>query len=493
MNSNGVKKVVIAGGGTAGWMAAAAISKLIGKNLDIKLVESDDIPTVGVGEATIPPLLTFHRLLGINEQEFVTAVNATFKLGIDFRNWREPDHRYFHSFGTTGKDCWAATFHHFWLKGLKDGYDADFGEYCLELKAAEANKFAHLPKNGLNYAYHLDAGLYARFLRKIAEKNGVHRVEGKIATVKQNVETGFIQALELESGTTVEGDLFVDCTGFRGLLIEGALHTGYEDWSHWLPCDSAVAVQTKAVGELTPYTRVTAHELGWQWRIPLQNRMGNGLVYCGRYLSDDKAKMTLLNNVEGEAITEPRVIKFQAGQRRKHWNKNCVALGLASGFIEPLESTSIHAIQRGVIRLMQLFPANGISQPDIDEFNAQTKFEADYIRDFIILHYKVTNRSDSPFWRYCKNMEVPGTLQHRIDLFRESGRIFQFSGELFAENSWVQVMLGQGIMPKDYHPIADMMSKDEQREFLDGIRTSVRKTVEQLPSHQDYLKQYCPR
>ena len=392
-----IQKVVIAGGGTAGWMAAASLSKLLGKTLDITLIESDEIPTVGVGEATIPTLLTLHELLGINEREFMAEVNGTFKLGISFENWRDLNEDYIHSFGFTGKDCWAAGFQHFWLKGKDLGFAKDFGEYCSELVAAQQNKFAITPKHGLNYAYHIDAGLYAKFLRKLAEKHGAKRVEGKIVDVSQNNESGYIEKLTLASGKMIEGDLFIDCSGFRGLLIEQTLHTGYDDWSHWLPMNSAVAMQTETVIDPIPYTRSIARDAGWQWRIPLQSRTGNGLVFCDRYMSDDEAVQSLVDNVEGERLNEPRVLKFKTGMRRKHWNKNCIAMGLSSGFIEPLESTSIHLIQRSIIRLMQMFPYDGIREPDINEFNSQMEFEILNIRDFIVLHYHVTDRTDTPF------------------------------------------------------------------------------------------------
>ncbi len=490
-NDTVVKKVVIAGGGTAGWMTAAALSSLIGKNIDITLIESDDIPVVGVGEATIPPLLTFHRLLKIDEQEFMKATQATFKLGISFENWRATGHEYFHSFGTTGQDCWAATFHNFWLKAKNDGYSDSFDAYCLEIQAARKNKFARLADNSINYAYHLDATKYAGFLRTIAERKGVTRREGLINRVEQHLESGNIKSLHLKDGGIVDGDLFIDCTGFRGLLIEQTLNAGYEDWSHWLPCDKAVAVQTESQGEMKPYTRSVAHDSGWRWRIPLQNRVGNGLVYCSKTMSDEMARQTLLENIEGKALNEPRVIPFKAGRRRKTWMKNCVAIGLSSGFIEPLESTSIHLIQRAIIRLMQLFPTQGIKAPDIAEFNRQSESETNFIRDFIILHYKVTQRTDSQFWRYCKEMDVPDTLQRRIELFSRCGRVFREDVDLFFENSWVQVMMGQGITPEQYHPIADLMSPAEQKAFLGGIRKSVDQVVEKLPSHEQFLKSYC--
>ena len=486
-----IRKVVIAGGGTAGWMAAATVSKILGKVLDITLIESDEIGTVGVGEATIPPLVSFHRLLDIKEQEFMAATQGTFKLGIAFENWRDVNHNYIHSFGETGQDHWTAGFQHFWLKDRERGSQEPFGNYCLELKAAQDSKFAHLPKGGMNYAYHIDASLYAQFLRKFSEKFGVKRVEGKISEVSTRPGDGFIESVTLDSGEIVAGDLFIDCTGFRGLLIEQALHTGYEDWSHWLPCDSAVAVQTETIIEAIPYTRSIAQEWGWQWRIPLQHRVGNGMVYCSRYVSDDDARKALLKNVLGGLLTQPRVIKFRPGRRLLNWNRNCVALGLASGFIEPLESTSIHLIQRGILRLMQLFPLNRITQSDIDEYNKQSLLEIENIRDFVILHYKVTSRQDTPFWRHCRSMPVPDTLTHRIDLFTETARVFKIPNELFGENSWIQVMLGQGLMPEQYHPVANVMGDAELTRFMQSIKSRVDQTVAKLPSHQAYVEQYC--
>lgn len=491
MKNPKIQKVVIAGGGTAGWMAAASLGKLIGKTLDIILVESDEIGTVGVGEATIPTLLTLHELLKIKEQDFVTAIQGTFKLGISFEGWRDVGEDYIHSFGWTGKDSWAAGFQHFWLKGKKMGISEEFGKYCKEWAAAKRNRFAVLPNQGLNYAYHFDASLYAKFLRGIAEEHGVVRQEGKIQEVIQDSESGFIEAIKLESGQRIEGDLFLDCTGFRALLIEQTLKAGFDDWTHWLPCDGAVAVQTESIGPPIPYTRSIAREAGWQWKIPLQHRVGNGVVFSGEHWSDDEAVNKLLSNVEGKLLTDPRVIKFKTGQRMKHWHKNCVAVGLSCGFIEPLESTSIHLIQRSVIRLLQMFPYDGIREPDIEEYNQQMKFEIDNIRDFIILHYHVTNRTDTAFWRQCRDMEIPDSLQHRIELFRQSGRVFKLPTELFGENSWIQVMLGQGIEPEQYHPIVNMMSDEELERFLTGIHGSVDKLVDQLPEHQRFIDHYC--
>ncbi|MFT4930061.1 MAG: tryptophan halogenase, partial [Phenylobacterium sp.] len=466
MKTNKIQRVVIAGGGSAGWMTAAALSKMLGQNLDICLIESDDIPTVGVGEATIPTLHILHKLMGINEQEFMAATNATFKLGIAFENWRDVNSDYIHSFGVLGKGCWAAGFHHFWLKGQQKEMVSGIGDYCFEHLAAREGRFAVMANQELNHAYHLDAGLYAKFLQDIANKHGCKRIEGKINKVNLDQVSGDISSLTLASGQMVEGDLFIDCTGFRGLLIEGALHTGYDNWSHYLPCDSAIAVQTKTTGKPVAYTRSIARDSGWQWRIPLQNRTGNGFVFCSKYMSDEAAIQLLLDNVEGELLNEPRVIKYQTGTRRKHWNKNCIAIGLSAGFIEPLESTGIHLFQRAIIRLMQMFPSDGINQAHVDEFNLQSKTEADNIRDFIVLHYHLTDRQDTPFWRHCRSMDIPDSLRHRMDLFSQSGAAYKKTEELFGESSWVQVMLGQGLTPQSYHPIVDMMSDQELNNFL---------------------------
>ena len=484
-------RVVIAGGGTAGWMAAAALARTMGEAIELTLIESDAIGTVGVGESTIPPLVNYNRLLGIGEAEFMRETQATFKLGIEFENWKVQGEKYFHSFGLTGRDHWSAGFQHFWLHGLTKGHTWSFDDYCLELKAAYASKFAHLPENRMNYAYQLDATLYAAYLRKLAEADGGRRVEGKIAEVQLNGENGHIAALLLESGQLIEGDLFLDCSGFRALLIEGALHVGYDDWSHYLPCDAAIAVQTASVAPPVPFTKAIAHDAGWQWRIPLQHRRGNGIVYCSRYLDRDAALDRLLSSVEGERLTEPNFIRFTTGARRKQWHRNCIAVGLSGGFMEPLESTSIHLIQRAILRLIRMMPMGEISERDVAEFNDQQYTDMLQVRDFLILHYKATERRDSPFWRQCADMEIPDSLTQKIELFRETGRVFRKNEELFAENSWVQVMLGQGIMPRAYHPIANKLSDEELENLLVGLRDSVTNTVAGLPNHRDYVVRYC--
>lgn len=488
MYTNKIQKVVIAGGGTAGWIVAAALSKKLGKVIDVTLVESDDIGTIGVGEATIPPMLAFHQMLGINEQEFMRATSATFKLGISFENWKTGNDQYMHSFGSTGKGSWECQFVHFWLNGKERGLSTEYSDYCYETQAAKAQKFS---TSKISYAYHLDATLYAKFLRDFSEKNGLKRIEGKIKHVTQNTSTGFIESLILESGQVIEGDLFIDCTGFSGLLIEQTLHTGFEDWSHWLPCNSAVVVQTETVGPILPYTRSIAHQAGWQWCIPLQGRVGNGLVFCDRFMSSEEATQLLLSRVEGQTLNSPRTIHYKTGRRHKAWNKNCVALGLSSGFLEPLESTSIYLFMIGVSRLIQTFPFDGIHPVVVDEYNAQTKVELEAIRDFVILHYHVTQRDDSPFWHYCKNMEIPKTLQHKIKLFEESAHVFLSNSELFRLDSWTKVMLGQGIMPKQYHHIAKTISDGELSKFLNYTKAEISQSVEQLPTHENFINDYC--
>jgi tryptophan halogenase len=459
-----VKKVVVAGGGTAGWMAAAALAKQLGPLLDITLIESDEIGTVGVGESTIPTARTFNALLGIDEPAFMRATQATFKLGISFEDWAQIGDRYIHSFGQVGKSNWMGSFHHFWLQARAAGFGGELGDYCFELKAALADKFSVGEGFELNYAYHLDATLYGGFLRRMSEGLGVKRVEGKIASVQQNAESGFIQALVMENGARVEGDLFIDCTGFRGLLIEQTLKAGYEDWGHWLPTNSALAVQTKSTGPAVPYTRAIAHKAGWRWKIPLQHRVGNGLVYSselhvGRRGARDPAGGAGRRAAD-RAAGHPLPHR-PAAARPGH--KNCVALGLASGFVEPLESTSIHLIMIGVTRLMQLFPFTGVSEAVVDRYNRQAVDELEKIRDFIILHYKLTERTDSPFWDRCRTMDVPDSLAQRIALFRDSAQAFQAPGELFQVDSWLQVMLGQRLEPAGYHQMGRLMPPEQLR------------------------------
>ena len=485
------RRIVVAGGGTAGWMTAAALARTLGPVAQVTLIESEQIGTIGVGESTIPPLVAYNRILGIDEADFMRATQATFKLGIQFENWRVPGESYFHSFGGTGKDHWSAGFQHFWMHGAAQGHDAPYDEYCLELKAAMAGRFAHLPDDRMNYAYHLDSGLYAKFLRAMAEGDGATRIEGRIVAVDLDGASGDIAALRLDGDRRLEGDLFIDCTGFRALLIEGALHAGYDDWTHWLPCDGAVAVQTASVRAPVPYTRAIAHDAGWQWRIPLQHRQGNGIVYCSAFMEPQAAQDQLLATVEGDRLVQPNPIRFRTGARRRQWHRNCVAVGLSGGFMEPLESTSIHLIQRAVLRILRMLPAGAISPRDITEFNDQQMADMEQIRDFLILHYKATDRRDTPFWRHCASMAVPDSLTHKMELFRETGRVFRKNEELFAENSWVQVMMGQGITPQSYHPVAAKLRPQELEHLLTTLRDQVSRTVSALPDHGAYVARYC--
>jgi len=485
-------KVVIAGGGTAGWLTACGLATRLGGLLDITLVESDAIGTIGVGEATIPPMRNFHQIMNIDEQAFMRATQATFKLGIVFENWGNIGDSYIHSFGEIGQRSWMAEFHEFWLEARSQGFGGSLEDYCLELKAAKAGKFAtNVQKTKLNYAFHLDATRYAKFLRQISEDAGVRRVEGKISEVRTHPETGDIKALLLEDGQLLEGDLFIDCTGFRALLIGDALNVGYEDWSHWLTSDSAIAVQTEATEPPPPYTRSIAHASGWQWRIPLQSRVGNGIVYSSRFLSDDEAKHTLTSNLTGEMLTEPRLLKFATGRRLQAWSKNCISLGLSSGFLEPLESTSIHMVMTGIFRLIRLFPFGQDRDSLARRFNDETRVEMESVRDFIILHYKQTNRRDSDFWNACRTMDIPDSLAHRIELFKKNAYVWSDDTNLFRIASWVQVMMGQGLEPLEYHGAGKLMSTQALQQSLSEIKNSIDKTVQQLPTHQDFIEHYC--
>ncbi len=485
-----VNKVVIAGGGTAGWMAAATISKTIGKRLEITLIESDSIPTVGVGEATVPSLLTIHQLLNIHEADFLKAVNGTYKLGIMFENWTRLDHKYFHSFGKSGMSCWAAGFHHFWSRAKEQKMAKDYAEYSLETLAAEKNKFAHMQDPNLNYAYHLDSAKYGQFLRGIAEKHGVSRIEGKIDNVNLDKQSGHIESIRLESGQVVDGDLFIDCTGFRSLLLGEALGVGLNDWSDTLPANAAYAVQTESHRPAVPYTRSIALDAGWRWQIPLQNRVGNGVVFSTNFKSEESALQDLLNGIDGKPITEPRLIRFTTGQRKEFWHKNCVSVGLSSGFIEPLESTSIHLIQQAIIWLISLFPTQGIDDNLIKRFNQQMTVETETIRDFIVLHYHLQQRHDHEFWRYLRDMKVSDRLQQIMDLFHNNGTIVEEQDDLFAENSWVQVMMGQGLIPKQYHPIVDMMSDRDLHMFMRQQENVIQQKLSKLPMHAQFIQHF---
>jgi tryptophan halogenase len=489
---------VIVGGGSAGWMTAAALAHAIKGTHKITLIESDEIGTVGVGEATIPPLQFFNKVLGINERDFVQATQASFKLGIDFVNWGRDGHRYFHQFGEFGVNIKGVAFHQLWLRLAAQGLTFPLSDYAPAAVAAANNRFlppvANLPPDmpQLAYAYHFDAGLYARFLRKYAEERGVMRVEGKIVDVQRQGESGLIQSVKLESGATIEGDFWLDCSGFIGLLIERTLRTGYEDWSHWLPCDRALAVPCeKNDGNFFPCTRSTAHAAGWQWRIPLQHRTGNGHVYCSNYISDDEASATLLAHLDGKPLAEPRLLRFKTGRRKKFWNGNVLALGLAGGFMEPLESTSLHLVQAAVFRFLSLMPTSTAIDPTAEaEFNRLSVAEYEQIRDFIILHYVANERSE-PFWRDCRAVPMPESLAHRIELFRARGKVARHDGQLFSDPSWVAVMLGQGISPTRWDPLADIQPLAELQAKATELRDNLHRAVARMPTHAEFIENSC--
>jgi tryptophan halogenase len=491
-----IRKLVVVGGGTAGWMAAAGIARIVGEIADftIELVESDEIGTVGVGEATIPQIVLFNNLLGIDEADFVRATNATYKLGIEFRDWTRIGHRYVHPFGFYGLDMKGVEFHHHWLKGKSLGDSTPLDSYSLSAVAGLQGRFGHprpgqpnSPRSRIAYAFQFDASLYARYLRRLAEAAGVVRTEGRIVEVVQNGETGFVEAVVLQSGARIEGDLFIDCSGFRGLLIEQTLKAGFEDWSKWLPCDRAMAVPCESSGDSQPLTRSTARTAGWQWRIPLQHRTGNGYVYSSAHLSDDEAAASLLASLDAPALADPRPLRFLAGHRRKAWVKNVVALGLAGGFLEPLESTSIHLVQSGIARLITLFPTRGFDALEIERFNRLTEQEYVDIRDFLVLHYSATERDDSEFWNYCQAIEPPEGLASKLAMFAGNGRIFREHNELFTETSWLSVMIGQGIEAGGYHPAADVLADDETLRRLAHIREVVANAAARMPPQDEFL------
>lgn len=485
-----VRKVVIAGGGTSGWVAAMALSKKFGELLDITLVESEEIGTIGVGESTVPPIVRFHQLLGIDEREFMRECAATFKVAIWFENWGRIGDWYLHPFGRHGQPTEMLEFYNFWLHARAQGHKVPIGEYCYEWLAAVKGRFALRENPRVNYAYHFDAALYARYLRKLSEKRGVKRVEGKIKTVRTHAN-GFVDALELEDGKVISGDLFIDCTGFRGLLIEGTLKTGYEDWSNYLPCDSAAAFQTIVDEPAPPYTACYAHTAGWRWNIPVQHRVGNGVVFCSRFMSDDEARHRLVTDSGGRPVKEPWLIRIKAGRRKQAWNKNVVAIGLAAGFVEPLESTSIHTIVTAAVRLMTLFPFGGINQATTDYYNQLTRRELEHIRDFVCMHYKFNQRDDSPFWKECREMEIPDTLRQRVELFRQGGYAYMTDGELMSIDSWISVMMGQHIQPLSYNRFVQLGDR-ELKDFMIKYRAKVAEVINALPLHADFVKQYCP-
>ncbi|TAG48771.1 MAG: tryptophan 7-halogenase [Betaproteobacteria bacterium] len=498
MQNQNIERIVIVGGGTAGWMSASMLAKMLKGKIAIELIESEEIGIVGVGEATIPMIRNFNAVLGLDEDDFVRQTQGTFKLGIEFVNWGKLGDRYIHGFGKFGQELFTVDFYQYWLKMYLAGKAPDLERYSINRMACRANKFmrsdpstGNSPLADIAHAFHFDAGLYAKYLRGYSEKLGVKRTEGKIRDVQLNPVNGHVASVTMESAQVITGDLFIDCSGFRGLLIEGALKTGYQDWTHWLPCDRAMAVPCASVKPYTPYTRATARSAGWQWRIPLQHRTGNGHVYCSKFISDDEATAQLMSNLDGAALAEPRPLKFVTGKRNKLWNKNVVAVGLSSGFMEPLESTSIHLIQSTVAKLLAYFPDKTFNATDIAMFNQQSDFEYERIRDFIILHYRANQRTDSPFWQHCQTMEIPAALQAKIDLFKTHGRIVRDNNELFAEVGWLQVMHGQNIRPDRHHPLADLLPESEVADYLKSVEDVIGRCIDVMPSHEQFIAKYC--
>jgi len=494
---NPLKNIVIVGGGSAGWMTAAALSSMLSSHpVSITLIESEQIGTVGVGEATIPDMINFNTMLGIDEAEFLKATNGTFKLGIEFIDWGRKGESYIHPFGTHGVDMQGIDFHQYWLHSKKGGNPTRLQDYSLCAVAAAHEKFM-LPDNNprsilshMRYAYHIDATLYAKYLRGYAEKRGVVRKEGIVEDVIQNANSGNISSVKMNDGSVIEGDFFFDCTGFRALLTEKILGVPFKDWSHWLPCDTAQTVATERVGSLPPYTKATAKTAGWQWRIPTQHRTGNGHIYSSQYMKDEEALDILMDGLDSQPLGEPRKIKFKTGCREKLWNKNCIAVGLSGGFLEPLESTSLFLIQMGISRFITLFPTANVSDVVRNEYNKQMQKEFDQVRDFIILHYYATERNDSPFWNYCRTMSIPDSLKRKIDLFRAAGRVFRYDDELFSKPSWIAVCLGQNIFPEEYDPIVAGLSLEQVHHSLSSMREAMQRAATNMPSHADFLQQY---
>jgi tryptophan halogenase len=497
MRPSNIKSLVIVGGGTAGWMVAAALVKIFGPRVRITLVESDEIGTIGVGEATIPPINLFNGLLRLDEDEFIRETQGTFKLGIEFRDWYKPGHAYMHAFGNIGKDLAYIPFHHYWLNEVLEGRKTSLWDYSFGYQAALHGRFDRMsgikdsPLQGLIYAFHFDATLYAAYLRRFAQKLGVVRREGRVTEVLQRPDDGYIASVKLENGEAIDGDFFIDCSGFRGLLIEGALKTGYEHWSDWLPCDRALAVPCEAVTPIIPYTRATAHGAGWQWRIPLQHRTGNGHVYASSHMSDDEAHDILLRNLDGKPLADARPIRFTTGRRRQFWNKNCIAVGLAGGFLEPLESTSIHLIQTAIDRMVMMFPHEGDNPHLREAYNRSAIQEYDFVRDFIILHYHANAREGEAFWDACRHMPIPDSLREKIELFREAAAIHPTPYDLFQLPSWLQVMWGQGIVPKTAHPFVQTISPADRAEYLGNIKSILAHEAQRLPTQAAFIARHC--
>jgi tryptophan halogenase len=485
-------------------MTAAAFAAVLPKQCRIRLIESSEIGIVGVGEATLPHIRFFNKRIGIDEPELMARTQATFKLGIEFVDWARVGDSYIHPFGAYGSRIAGVPFHNYWLRQQRAGDATAIEDYSLAIVASRMNKFA-LPSEDpaavlstFGYAFQFDASLYAAYLRGFAEQRGVERTDGKVVDVKLRGTDGWIESVKLEDGSTVAGDLFIDCSGFRGLLIEQALKTGYDEWTKWLPCDRAAAVPCENAGPLTPYTRATAREAGWQWRIPLQHRTGNGYVYSSNFIGDDEAATKLMSRLGGKALADPRFLRFTAGRRRKTWNRNCVAIGLAGGFLEPLESTSIYLIQIAITTLIDYLtePAQAggadFDPRTVDAFNRWIEMEYDRVRDFLILHYHATERDDAPIWNYCRTMDVPDSLKHKMELFRHRGRVVTYKDGLFLEPSWIAVYLGQRVMPGGYDPLADAVDGTALARKLQQVREQIHAAAVRMPAHDDFLRSYCP-
>lgn len=500
MNKSAIRKIVIVGGGTAGWMSAACLAKVLdGLNYQITLVESAEIPTVGVGEATIPPIVDFIRFLGINEQEFVRATNATFKLGIQFEGWRTNDSRYFHQFGALGCAIDGLPFYHFWLRAKQQGDQTVLSQFSPAARMAAQNKFVPASFGsqdsllaGSSHAWHFDASLVAKYFSEYAQQKGVTRIEANVLETTLD-DASDIASLRLEAATgvsTLEGDLFIDCTGFQGLLIEQALGAGYQDWTEFLTCDRAVAIQSESVGQITPYTRAIAEPAGWRWRIPLQTRVGNGYVYCSQFLDQDDAQAHLLSQIDGKPVTEPKHLRFVTGHRRSIWKQNCVAIGLSAGFLEPLESTGIHLIMRGIRRLIELLPATRDCAAQAQEYNQSLIAEYTAIRDFLVLHYATTQRDDTPFWRHCGAISIPESLAHKLALFKASGYLKPESHDLFEYSNWLAVLEGMGVRAEHTNPRINSVAPEEAAKILQQLDAALGKMSDAAPSHEAFIQRY---
>jgi tryptophan halogenase len=496
MPGSAIRRIVIVGGGSSGWMAAAGLSATVGRRVEeIALVESAEIGTVGVGEATLPTLRAFNATLGLDEIDFIRKTQATFKLGIEFRGWN-PRRTFFHGFSDFGPDMRGVSAHQLWLKMRAAEDERSYADCSITTVAAGLGRFAPpIPNQGsvlgsYSYAFQFDAAAYAAYLRWFAERRGVKRIEGRIVDVRQRPGDGFIESVLLQDGRTVSGDLFVDCSGFAALLIERTLHAGFEDWSKWLPCDRALAVPSARTGDPAPYTSSIAHRAGWQWRIPLQHRTGNGHVFCSGYIGEDEAAATLLANLDGEALGAPKLLKFTAGRRRESWTRNCVALGPAGGFLEPLESTSIHLVESGIGRLVELFPDQGFEPKLAQEYNRLMSRSYESIRDFIILHYWASGR-DGELWRYCRSMPIPDALRHQVDLFKARGTVALYESGAFAEASWVSIYFGLGMFPLGHDPMADLIDPAALSRELQRRARIVGGAAQSLPRHGAFIDKYC--